>query len=93
MRYLESVQFPTSVSIIRVVPRRASISHLSANLLYRGQGEKKSLQILLSYSQAGPGRKVSRAGKKYLATTYKDFFSALYTCASLAAGRHASHAT
>ena len=30
---------------------------------------------MLSYSQA---EKLSRARKKYLATTYKDFFSALY---------------
>ncbi len=37
--------------------------------------EKKGLQILLSYSQA---EKLSRARKKYLATTYQPFFSALY---------------
>ena len=39
------------------------------------QGREKSLQILLSYSKA---EKLSRARKKYLATTYKNFFSALY---------------
>ena len=39
------------------------------------QGREKGLQILLSYSQA---EKLSMARKKYIATTYQPFCSALY---------------
>ena len=43
---------------------------------YRGPG--KSMQILLSNSQAGPGRTIKQGQDKFLATTYTLFPGALY---------------
>ena len=46
------------------------------NTMYRG--EKKGLQILLSYSQAGPGRKAKQGQEQISHNHVPTFFSVLY---------------
>ena len=46
--------------------------------IYRGVN--KGVHVLLSRTQAGPGRTVKQEQEKFLATTYKHFPGALYIC-------------
>ena len=47
------------------------------------RGEKKGLQIVLSYSLAGPGRKAKQGQEEISHNHIQSFFSALYTVVRL----------
>ena len=64
------------ISKLSFIIRNGSFPPQSANcsvkVLYRG--EKKSLQILLSYSQAGPGRKAKQGQEEISRNHVPTFF-------------------
>ena len=65
---------PFSGVMITLNGRMLAATQIHTDRYMNYREEKKGLQILLSYSWQGQAEKLSRARKKYLATTYQPFF-------------------